>query len=1028
MFPRIASGLVLALLSATAGASTITKTIDQNSPQFTVVKGPPNTYRNNYSWFLGGIKTCAIATDTHRYEAFAFTPSVTGNYIIDTTNVIGMGSTGDNFLAVYNGVFNPQNPANNLVVCDDDSSTNSQAYARASSNLVAGQTYTFVTTSFNSVERDEPASRGTATYDVNPDIFRVFTLNGRLSGLGSGKSVALATNEGDSLTVSANGDFTFAQPIVNGQPYQVTVSTQPANQTCSISNGNGTVSGDVKIGVTCVDWPTVGGQVSGLTQPGLVLQNNGGDDLTVNASGAFQFASQVQLGGTYNVTIGTTPTGFNCSVANGSGTANADVSNVAVTCIAIPRTIGGTLSGLAAGASVTLTNGGTGEALALSANGAFSFTGHQSVGESYSVTVTTAPTKPNQNCTVTNGSGTVAGSDVSNIAVACTTLTYTVGGTVSGLSGTGLQLDNGGASLPIGADGAFTFPPQDDETAYNVTVSAQPTGPSQTCSVANGAGTVSGGNVTNLAVTCADNPHTVGGAVTGLAPGGAVTLSLNGSHDLVVNSNTTFTFPAIANGSAYAVTVKAEPTSPNQQCTVSNGSGTINDADVSNVAVNCVTRQYTVGGTVAGLSGTGLVLTNNGGDNLAVAPGATSFTFATAIDDLDAYAVAVGTPPSSPSETCTITNGAGNIAGADVTNITVNCQVDTFPLGGTVTDLALNDDLVLQTNTGKEVTVTGSGTGTDPFTFTPEFADLSSYLVSVKTQPPSPSQTCTVANASGTFAGAAINNVQVVCATDTFSIGGTVTGLAAGTTLELSKNSGDLLTVSADGAYTFPTELADGSDYVVAVSTQPTGPSQTCTVSNGSGTLAGSDVTNVDAACVIDQFPVGGTVTGLAGGATLRLQSRNGDVVDVTADGAYAFPPIDDLTFYEITVLQQPLSPSQTCILSNPSGNVAGQAVTDIDVACSTDTFTVGGTVSGLNGSGLVLAEGGDTLAVAANGPFVFPPHVDGTSYDVLVQTQPSNPGQTCTVTNGAGTLAGGRRTAWCLMAGERSAVPTSPT
>ena len=73
----------------------------------------------------------------------------------------------------------------------------------------------------------------------------------------------------------------------------------------------------------------------------------------------------------------------------------------------------------------------------------------------------------------------------------------------------------------------------------------------------------------------------------------------------------------------------AQPTG--QTCTVANGSGTIGGADVTNVAVTCVTNtipRYTIGGTVSGLSGSGLVLRNNGTDNRTVTANG-SFTFAT---------------------------------------------------------------------------------------------------------------------------------------------------------------------------------------------------------------------------------------------------------------------------------------------------------------------------------------------------------------------------------------------------------------
>ncbi len=82
--------------------------------------------------------------------------------------------------------------------------------------------------------------------------------------------------------------------------------------------------------------------------------------------------------------------------------------------------------------------------------------------------------------------------------------TYTVGGAVAGLTGTGLALKlNGGADLPISANGAFTFPGSlANGASYAVTVGTQPAG--QTCSVANGSGTIAGANVTSVVVDCAD--------------------------------------------------------------------------------------------------------------------------------------------------------------------------------------------------------------------------------------------------------------------------------------------------------------------------------------------------------------------------------------------------------------------------------------------------------------------------------------------------------------------------------------------
>ena len=84
--------------------------------------------------------------------------------------------------------------------------------------------------------------------------------------------------------------------------------------------------------------------------------------------------------------------------------------------------------------------------------------------------------------------------------------TYSVGGSVSGLTGSGLALQNNGAdTLAIGANGSFTFAAELQQgNAYAVTVSTQPTG--QTCSVTNGSGTIATIDVTNISVTCEDIP------------------------------------------------------------------------------------------------------------------------------------------------------------------------------------------------------------------------------------------------------------------------------------------------------------------------------------------------------------------------------------------------------------------------------------------------------------------------------------------------------------------------------------------
>src|SRR6185369_5381840 len=195
----------------------------------------------------------------------------------------------------------------------------------------------------------------------------------------------------------------------------------------------------------------------------------------------------------------------------------------------------------------------------------------------------------------------------------------TVGGTIAGLSGSGLMLqNNGGDNLAVTANGAFTFKTSVDAgTTYNITVAAQPTAPSQFCSIANAAGTATN-NVTTVTVNCSTGSFNVGGSVSGLAGSGLV-LRNNGGDDLPIASNGSFTFATeLASGAAFEVSVATQPTRPAQTCTVADASGTVGGGDVRTVKVSCATNSYTISGTVCGLQGSGLVLKNNGGDDVGV--------------------------------------------------------------------------------------------------------------------------------------------------------------------------------------------------------------------------------------------------------------------------------------------------------------------------------------------------------------------------------------------------------------------------
>ncbi len=79
---------------------------------------------------------------------------------------------------------------------------------------------------------------------------------------------------------------------------------------------------------------TVGGTITGLSNTGLVLQNNNGDDLNISAANStFTFATSLSTNSAYTVSIQTQAFGQNCNISNNSGTVtNANITDVAITC------------------------------------------------------------------------------------------------------------------------------------------------------------------------------------------------------------------------------------------------------------------------------------------------------------------------------------------------------------------------------------------------------------------------------------------------------------------------------------------------------------------------------------------------------------------------------------------------------------------------------------------------------------------------------------------------------------------------
>lgn len=187
---------------------------------------------------------------------------------------------------------------------------------------------------------------------------KTYTLNTAQNGTGT--TFTTATPLSADLTVYAVYDNTVSF-VMNGHgtalPAQTVTSgntvTEPSTPTATgytfggwfsdttlltPYNFSNTVFTDLTLYASwSVSTYTIGGTVSGLeTGNSVVLQNNGGDDITITADSAFTFATTITHGDTYDVSILTPPDRQTCTLANNSGTATANINTIIVHCNPIP--------------------------------------------------------------------------------------------------------------------------------------------------------------------------------------------------------------------------------------------------------------------------------------------------------------------------------------------------------------------------------------------------------------------------------------------------------------------------------------------------------------------------------------------------------------------------------------------------------------------------------------------------------------------------------------------------------------------
>jgi hypothetical protein len=661
----------------------------------------------------------------------------------------------------------------------------------------------------------------------------IYSVSGSVSGLSG--TVVLQDNGSDSLSVSANGSFTFDTLLANGGAYNVSVLTDPTGQNCAVANGTGTVAtANVSgVSVTCVATTTGGSGGTGLPASDNFDRPNGslGPEWTDMSVGGLAIAN--------DEVTGTNAGGSSGDIRTAESYDNDQYSQIQVTATALSgdQWIGPVVRAQDEGqdlyTGIYYWNEGSPELMLFKLdNGSWSelgaaSTGALAAGTQLTLTAAASTLDLAENGTIVvsasdstltggapgimaNGTATAsdwAGGDATassgggggSSGGGSSSATYSVGGTLSGLSGTVVLGDNGNDTLSVNANGSFTFDtPLASGAAYSVSVLTDPTG--EVCTVANGSGTVAAANVTGVSVACA--------AVSGGAPSGAVTDNFDRANGSLGPDWTDMSVGGLAIANDEVTGTNAGGNSGDIRTAESYDNDQFSGLQVSSTPL---TGNQWIGPAVRAQDGgqelyTGIYYWNYGSPELLLFK----------LDD-------------GWTELGTASTGA-LAAGTELTLSAVGSSLE-FAENGTVM-VSANDS----TLTGGAPGIMANGTAT-----------------------------------AGEWSGGDDDPI--------YSVSGSVSGLTG--TVILQDNGNDDLSVSANGAFTFDNLLANGAAYNVVVLTDPTG--QDCSVTNSSGTVAAANVSGVSVTCVA------GSTSGLTGPVTDNFDRPNGSLgpawTDMTVGG-----------------------------------------------------------------------------------------------------------------------------------------------
>ncbi len=391
-------------------------------------------------------------------------------------------------------------------------------------------------------------------------------------------------------------------------------------------------------------------------------------------------------------------------------------------------------------------------------------------------------------------------------------------------------------------------------------------------------------------------------------------------------------------------------------------------------------KSYTVGGYLTGLTNGNSVIITNGADTLTLTQNST-FTFNKRLSPNSSYDVKIKQNP--PDQLCYVENGTGKIKDQDITNIVIQC-LNSYSIGGIIAGL---DGTLTLSNNGENISLTNESS----FTFSERYPGGTTYDIEIISQPEH--QTCEIINGQGIISVSNITNIKIICNYNKYTLSANISNLHG--TLFL-KDDKDVLSISSDGIYTFPTPITYLYPYSVTILSEP--PGQTCNLLNRKGIMY--DNSFVEVTCETKKYYIGGTLLNLNGGKII-LSNKYGNLITLTSNGEFTINKKYNWgDNFSISIVTQP--DHQICDIFNSTGVVYSN-IDDIVVTCKLKQYSIGGTVSTLYEDYLTLTNNGvDEINISSPEAFTFPHTLPyGSNYNISIEKYPKY--QTCTISNYSG-------------------------